>query len=413
MAKEYVVKFNEHLAIAKELSAKTTQKDELLPIIAEMEKAFPPYYEVGKKMAQSYIDEGPKGGNVMMGNFDEVAEKMGELTDKFLEVSHKGLIYKEEIIHASLTKTLESSQKIAFVSIITAIFSLLFVMGGGIYLYKSLESIISLLENSVGSVVKKIIGSTKQMNETSKQMTDVMSGVLSKAKTVSTSSSEMADNVGSVAASGEEMASTSTEITSQLEQSMLIVGNAVTEVENADATSQELDEASASIGELIKLIQGIAEQTNLLALNAAIESARAGEAGKGFAVVADEVKKLASQTSNATSDISDQIQRIQSVSKQVVTALGSIKEAIEGVEQNSTTISGAIQEQTIATNDISSSMTTAAQSTLRITEDINDVESSVNEAEKSVSQVLGASQVLSEEADKLSNEVERFLVEIR
>ena len=57
----------------------------------------------------------------------------------------------------------------------------------------------------------------------------------------------------------------------------------------------------------MSLITGIAEQTNLLALNATIEAARAGDAGKGFAVVASEVKTLATQTSQATSEISRQI----------------------------------------------------------------------------------------------------------
>jgi methyl-accepting chemotaxis protein len=45
---------------------------------------FDSYYEVGKKMAQAYVDEGPEGGNKMMANFDEVAAKMGAEVDGFL-----------------------------------------------------------------------------------------------------------------------------------------------------------------------------------------------------------------------------------------------------------------------------------------------------------------------------------------
>ena len=89
-----------------------------------------------------------------------------------------------------------------------------------------------------------------------------------------------------------------------------------------------LGQASAAIGDVIKIISSIAEQTNLLALNATIEAARAGEVGKGFAVVAGEVKELARETAEATKQVTEQIAGIQSSSTAVADGIHTTSQVI-------------------------------------------------------------------------------------
>jgi len=124
-----------------------------------------------------------------------------------------------------------------------------------------------------------------------------------------------------------------------------VAENAVTQASTMTGEVEALDEASAAVGEVIRIISGIADQTNLLALNATIEAARAGELGKGFAVVASEVKDLARETANATQKVSDQIAGIQASSKAVATGIHTTSEIIGQLDAVQARMGEVLEEQ--------------------------------------------------------------------
>ncbi|WP_299953322.1 methyl-accepting chemotaxis protein [uncultured Modestobacter sp.] len=124
-----------------------------------------------------------------------------------------------------------------------------------------------------------------------------------------------------------------------------VAENAVSQASTMTGEVEALDEASAAVGEVIRIISGIADQTNLLALNATIEAARAGELGKGFAVVASEVKDLARETADATQKVSDQIAGIQASSKAVAEGIHTTSEIIGQLDAVQARMGEVLEEQ--------------------------------------------------------------------
>ena len=124
-----------------------------------------------------------------------------------------------------------------------------------------------------------------------------------------------------------------------------VAESAVAKASSMTAEVQALSRASASVGDVIRIISGIADQTNLLALNATIEAARAGELGRGFAVVAGEVKDLARETAAATQRVSSQITGIQTSTDSVSAGIRATSEVIGQLDAVQARIGEALEQQ--------------------------------------------------------------------
>ncbi|MEP2181585.1 methyl-accepting chemotaxis protein, partial [Roseibium sp.] len=268
-------------------------------------------------------------------------------------------------------------------------------------------------ETTVGTMVDHVSTSLHQFNTSAKDMSGTAEETKAKARLVVTASEDAARNIQTVAAATEELSASITEIGQQVSQASSIASSAVSEAADTNSKVQGLAEAAQKIGEVVGLITDIAEQTNLLALNATIEAARAGEAGKGFAVVASEVKNLASQTGKATEEISAQIQGIQASTDESVTAIGAITKTIEQVDQIAAAISAAVEEQTAATQEIARNVEEASTGTNQVNSNISEVSAATQITGEVAQTIQSESLSLSQDAEKLKAEIQRFLAGIR
>ena len=343
------------------------------------------YYKTGKKMAQTYIDKGPAGGNHMMAAFDDAASALYAELDPFVNEQKTALT-------TAMEEIVESANSLKVVTII--IFSIVFFITlAGLFIQnrnsrEQMDKIMRAIQNAaegdltvnmhedrgqlakVSSAINDLLGRFAQIILKVKKNADF---VYEGAEQISDGNNNLSRRLHEQAASLEETASSMEEMTSTVKQNADSANEAnklvnTTRddaekggqiVKNTVTAMKDINDSSDRISDIITTIESISFQTNLLALNAAVEAARAGEQGRGFAVVASEVRVLAQRSAEAAKEIKSLIddsvakvkigtEQVDESGKTLLDIINSIKKIDELVSE----INHASQEQSTGIDEV-------------------------------------------------------------
>ena len=262
---------------------------------------------------------------------------------------------------------------------------------------------------------KKLSEMVRNNNEVLTNIASASEQVAAGSKQVSDSSIALSQGATEQASSIEQLTASLEEISSQTKLNAQNANQANELAENAKSNAiegnaqmkemliamEEINDASANISKIIKVIDEIAFQTNILALNAAVEAARAGQHGKGFAVVAEEVRNLAARSANAAKETTDMIEgsikKVEGGTKIAKDTADALNKIVNGIEKVADLVNGIA----VASNEQATGIGQVNQGVMQVSEVVQTNSATSQES-------AAASEELSSQAALLKEMVSKF-----